>query len=253
MEKDRYLLSSLNNALGLLDLLSHASSLSLAELTHLSGMDKASVFRSLYTLEKNGYVQKLPEARYRLGMKFLYYGNLVAAQQDIVTAARPALQNLTLRCKLAVHLSCLNQERVVTICKEESPYDIQVTARVGMNAPAYATAMGQAILAFLPEKQLDVLLDRYTYKRYSPRSVTDQNQCRAILAEVRRSGYATDIDDRFPGFGSVACPVFDPSNHVIAAVGVVGLAQTIQDCTGNYVAELRKTASAITEAIREYN
>ena len=46
----------------------------------------------------------------------------------------------------------------VTICKEESPYDIQVTARVGMNAPAYATAMGQAILAFLPEKQLDVLL-----------------------------------------------------------------------------------------------
>lgn len=74
-----------------------------------------------------------------------------------------------------------------------------------------------------------------------------------ILAEVRRSGYATDIDDRFPGFGSVACPVFDPSNHVIAAVGVVGLAQTIQDCTGNYVAELRKTASAITEAIREYN
>ena len=90
MEKDRYLLSSLNNALCLLDLLSHASSLSLAELTHLSGMDKASVFRSLYTLEKNGYVQKLPEARYRLGMKFLYYGNLVAAQQDIVTAARPA-------------------------------------------------------------------------------------------------------------------------------------------------------------------
>ena len=110
MEKDRYLLSSLNNALCLLDLLSHASSLSLAELTHLSGMDKASVFRSLYTLEKNGYVQKLPEARYRLGMKFLYYGNLVAAQQDIVTAARPALQNLTLRCKLAVHLSCLNQD-----------------------------------------------------------------------------------------------------------------------------------------------
>lgn len=50
MEKDRYLLSSLNNALCLLDLLSHASSLSLAELTHLSGMDKASVFRSLYTL-----------------------------------------------------------------------------------------------------------------------------------------------------------------------------------------------------------
>ena len=190
MEKDRYLLSSLNNALCLLDLLSHASSLSLAELTHLSGMDKASVFRSLYTLEKNGYVQKLPEARYRLGMKFLYYGNLVAAQQDIVTAARPALQNLTLRCKLAVHLSCLNQERIVTICKEESPYDIQVTARVGMNAPAYATAMGQAILAFLPEKQLDVLLNRYTYKRHRPESMpgdTGRGATQRLCHRYRRS------------------------------------------------------------------
>ena len=91
MEKDRYLLSSLNNALCLLDLLSHASSLSLAELTHLSGMDKASVFRSLYTLEKNGYVQKLPEARYRLGMKFLLrkLGGGTAGYRD-GSSTRPA-------------------------------------------------------------------------------------------------------------------------------------------------------------------
>ena len=92
MEKDRYLLSSLNNALCLLDLLSHASSLSLAELTHLSGMDKASVFRSLYTLEKNGYVQKLPEARYRFGLRRLrrVYGQGAAGREDHRVGARSA-------------------------------------------------------------------------------------------------------------------------------------------------------------------
>ncbi len=94
MEKDRYLLSSLNNALCLLDLLSHASSLLGRTNSFVRNGQSQCISQSVH-IEKNGYVQKLPEARYRLGMKFLYYGNLVAAQQDIVTAARPALQNLT--------------------------------------------------------------------------------------------------------------------------------------------------------------
>ncbi|MFR1477936.1 MAG: hypothetical protein ACLSB9_20780 [Hydrogeniiclostridium mannosilyticum] len=70
---------------------------------------------------------------------------LAAAQQDRDgSSTRPA--ELTLR-KLAVHL-CLNQERIVTICKEESPHDDSGNGTSRQECPAYATAMGQAILAF---------------------------------------------------------------------------------------------------------
>lgn len=246
MEKDKYLLNSVNNALSLLDLLSHHRQLSLADISRLSGLDKSVAFRTMYTLEKNGYVDKSEDAQYCLGMKFLYYGNLVATRQDILSVARPMLQQLSINCKLAAHLGSLSGERVVTICKEESPYDIQVTARVGMNAPAYATAQGRAILAYLPELVLDDLISRFQFKTYSPRSITTVDQLKKLLAEVRRTGYAEDIDDRFPGFGSIACPIFDHTGMVTAAVGVVGLTQDIQSRQDGYLVELMYTAQTIS-------
>lgn len=246
MEKDKYLLGSLNTALGLLDTLGHCDKLSLADISARAGVNKSVAFRCLYTLEKNGFVEKTGDAQYTLGIKFLYYGNLLAARQDVVAIARPSLQQLAAKCKLAAHLSNLNRDRVVTIYKEESPYDIQVTARVGMNAPAYTTAMGRAILAHLPEQQLSDLLVGYKYRQYSPRSITSSEECRTLLSEVRRQGYATDYDDRFPGFGSVACPIFDHTGSVAAAVGLVGLAQTIQTNEMKYVADVKETAQMIS-------
>ncbi|MCD8153384.1 MAG: IclR family transcriptional regulator [Clostridiales bacterium] len=246
MEKDSYLLSTVNNALTVLDTLSHYKSLSLAEIHRQTGLDKASLFRILYTLEKNGYVEKIDGPQYRLGYKFFYYGNLVAMRQDIVSIARPLLQGFAFNHKLTIHMGTLNNGRVVTICKEESPYDIQVTARIGSNAPAYATAQGRAILAYIPEVRREALLEGYTYKKYSANSVTNAQQCRLLLDEVRQNGYASDIDDRFPGFGSIACPVFDYTGEPACAIGVVAIAQKIREQKKSFLPELRKTAEMIS-------
>lgn len=248
-EKDKYLLSSLNNALSLLDLLSHYKRLSLAQVAQLSGLDKSVVFRSLYTLEKNNYVEKDEDGQYSLGIKFLYYGGLVLQRQDITEVARPYLQSLTLRCKTAAHLANLNGSRVVTIQKEESPYDIQVTARVGMNAPAHTTAMGRVLLAWTPEEQLSILLPQLKFKHYSAASLTSEQELRRCLLLVRQQGYATDIDDRFPGFGSIACPIFDHTGSITAAVGLVGLSQSIRANQSVFYKELSQTALDISEAL----
>lgn len=248
-EKDKYLLSSLNNALSLLDLLSHYKCLTLAQVAQLSGLDKSVVFRCLYTLEKNGYVEKDTDGQYSLGIKFLYYGGLVLQRQDITEVARPYLQSLTLKCKIAAHLANLNGSRVVTIQKEESPYDIQVTARVGMNAPAHTTAMGRVLLAWTPEEQLTVILSQLQFKRYSPASLTSEAELRRYLMLVRQHGYATDIDDRFPGFGSIACPIFDHTGSITAAVGLVGLSQTIRTNQGTFCQELSQAALDISQAL----
>lgn len=249
MEKDKYLLGSVHNALTVMDLLSRHKSMSLAELHRQMDLDKSSVFRTLYTLEKGGYVEKTPDARYSLGMKFLYYGSLVADRQDLVAAARPYMQRLTAGCKLAAHLGRLNHSRVVTLHKEEPPYDIQVTARVGMSAPAHATAMGRAILSGLTEAQLEALLEGTAFKRYSDHSILSLEELRAALAAVRREGYAWEKDDRFPGFGSIACPLFDHTGRVCAAVGVVGMTRTIQEQWETCIAETKRTAAELSAAL----
>lgn len=77
-EKKPYLLSSVNNALKILDLLSVRDNIGVAEISRLLKLDKASVFKMLYTLEHRDYVIKTAGAKYRLGIKFTNYGNLVA-------------------------------------------------------------------------------------------------------------------------------------------------------------------------------
>ncbi|MCD8007252.1 MAG: IclR family transcriptional regulator [Oscillospiraceae bacterium] len=247
MEKDPYQLSTVTNSLAVMDTLSHYKSLSLAELQRQTGQGKSSLFRILCTLEKNGYIEKIDGPRYRLGYKFFYYGMLVEMRQDLVTVARPLLQKLAYSTKMTIHMGTLNRDRVVTICKEESPYDIQVTARIGSNAPAYASAMGQAILAYLPEEKREALIKGYTYKKYSDHSILNADECRRMLDEVRECGYGTDVDDRFTGFGSVACPVFDYSGEPVGAIGTVAIAQKIIAQKDIFLPELRETANAISK------
>ncbi|MCD8120480.1 MAG: IclR family transcriptional regulator [Lachnospiraceae bacterium] len=246
-KKDPYLLSTVSNTLGVLDLLSHYQGLTLAEIHRKTGQDKASLFRILYTLEKGGYVEKIEGAKYRLGYKFFFYGNRAALNSDIVQVARPFLQGLAFETKLAAHLGALHNGRIVTIHKEESPYDVQVTARVGSNAPAYATAQGQAILAFLPEERREHIIRDYTYRQYSTKSILNADECRKVLDEVRRLGYGTDIDDRFPGFGSYAVPIFDYSGEPVASVGVVATSERLREHKEEVVPKIFETARAISE------
>ncbi len=81
-KKKPYLLSSVNNALKILDLLSVRDNIGVAEISRLLKLDKASVFKMLYTLEHRDYVIKTADAKYRLGIKFTNYGNLCGRTAD---------------------------------------------------------------------------------------------------------------------------------------------------------------------------
>lgn len=116
---------------------------------------------------------------------------------------------------------------------------------MGSNAPAYATAMGP----YLPDEQLEPLLERFSYKRYSLRSGTDAAECRQLLRQARRLGYATDVDDRFPGFGSVACPIFNHTGQPTATVGLVGIAAVVERQLKSYLLQLRRASEEISRQL----
>ena len=245
-EKDKYLLSSVNNTLGLLDVLAANGSLSLAELGRLTDFDKTSLFRMMHTLEANGFVSKDADARYSLGLKLIYLGGAVVARQDITQVARPHMLAFCREKGLPVHLGRLSGARVVTTDVEMPLSDLQVTGRVGMSARAHSTAMGRAILANLPEAELGVLIEGFKFIPYTENSVTSADELRGLLDRARADGYATDANDRYRGFGSVAAPVFDFSGKCVAACGVVTLAQDVEKNAEAYGAAVKELASRIS-------
>ena len=96
MAGDQYLLSSVGNALDILDLLSRKEFLGVAEISKELKLGKTSVFRLLYTLEAKGFVLKDGHAKYMLSKKFSYFGDVVAQRRDDYALAKPELIKLRL-------------------------------------------------------------------------------------------------------------------------------------------------------------
>ena len=244
--KDKYLLSSVNNTLGLLDVLAKHGSMSLAELARTTGHDKASLFRMMHTLEANGFVSKDDDARYSLGLKLLYLGGSVVAHQDLTEVARPHMMAFCREKGISAHLARLSGTRVVTTEVETPAADLQVTGRIGMSARVHSTAMGRAILANMDEAELAHMMPSFKYVAYTPRSIKNDDELLAVLEKVRTDGYATDINDRYQGFGSIAAPIFDFSGRCVAACGIVTLAQAVEENLEAYAADIRELAHAIS-------
>ena len=244
--KDKYLLSSVNNTLGLLDVLAKHGSMSLAELARTTGHDKASLFRMMHTLEANGFVSKDDDARYSLGLKLLYLGGSVVAHQDLTEVARPRMMAFCREKGISVHLARLSGTRVVTTEVETPAADLQVTGRIGMSARVHSTAMGRAILANIDEAEVERMMPSFKYVAYTPRSIKNDDELLAVLEKVRMDGYATDINDRYQGFGSIAAPIFDFSGRCVAACGIVTLAQAVEENLEAYAADIRELANAIS-------
>ena len=251
-EKDDYLLSSLDNALKITDVLSHYSALSFSAICKETKFSKASVFRMLYTLEKNKYVEKNEDGSYSLGVKFLYYNNIVSSRHDVYNTSRPFLAGLALKTKLSTHLSILRENRVITILQETSPYGLSVVSRIGTNAAAHSTAMGRVLLSYLPEEGLDSYLEHVTFKKYSPNSILTADQLRASLADYKKKGYATDCNDRYPNYAGLATPIFDYTHQCIASIGVIVPASELKAAIRDHLAQLQETSQAISAAMGYY-
>jgi len=246
MGKDQYLLSSLDNALQLIDLLSEKEDLGLAEITKSLNMSKASVFRMLYTLEKRAFVKKSDDAKYDLGMKFVRYGTIVTERQNIVQKSRPYMQKLRDTFNETAHLAIITQSgKMVFIYKEYSASSIQMTARVGTEKEAYCTATGKVLLAYLPSGEQESIAHAYDYQQYTPNTIMSPESLLEELARIREQGYSVDNEESEVGLTCLSAPILDYRGQCVAALSLSGPTARMVDRKAELVAALKDAAGKI--------
>ena len=166
MKEDQYLLSSVSNTLDILDLLNDHEELSLAEICKKLHMGKTSAFRMLYTLEAKQFVYKTPDAKYRLGMKFVRFGSNISERQELMVLLRPVLQKLRDENNETSHLAILvDDTEIVFVGKEIGNTSIRMASQIGVRMPAYCTGTGKVLLAYLPEDRLYAALEKMTFNK----------------------------------------------------------------------------------------
>ncbi len=225
LNNDRPPVPALERALTILECLaSTRNGMSFAELAHRLGLAKSSTHVLLSTLERRGYIERaIPSRRYRFGLKLFSLANMAIAGVSLRDEARPYLQALMEKTKLTVHMAILDHDEAVLIEKVEPPGLIKLATWIGKRMDLHCTSLGKALLAHVPEKELDPLLGDRGLPKHNRRTIGSPRKLKQELRRIRKSGYATDDEEDEIGLRCVGVPVFNREAQVIAAISVAGL------------------------------
>src|SRR5579875_64821 len=158
---DPYQLQSLNRAVAVLDLLAESDApLSLADVCERMSLHKSTAHRALMVLERTRLIERTAENRFRLGLRLYELGSRAVEQIDLRARVQPWFRRLSAQVGETVHLGVLQKTTVVYLDKvEPSNRRVWLASRVGASNPVHCTAMGKAMLAFLPDHEIaDILL-----------------------------------------------------------------------------------------------
>lgn len=217
---DTYIVKPVFRALHLLKTLGEADAdLTLTEIAARAGVPKTTAFKYLRTLVECGFVAHDDGDRYRIGLVVWQLGQLSGDQRTIREIARPHLTALRERFDETVNLAVLNHHDIVYVEIVQSRRSLRMQAARGEHDPAYATALGKAMLAHLPATQWRSHVPNRLAPR-TPGTVTSLVALRAELDQIARRGYALDRGENEEGLSCIAAPVLGVERRLAGAISV---------------------------------
>ncbi|HVF63098.1 MAG TPA: IclR family transcriptional regulator [Casimicrobiaceae bacterium] len=195
--------------------------LTLSQIAALTELDLSAAQRFTFTLSALGYLIKDERTRkYELSPRLLMFTSRYLASSDIVPRAMPYLQQLARQTEEAVNLTVLDGPEVVFVQRIVSRYVLDPAFLVGSRLPAYATAPGLAMLATLPDAEVNALLATRPPVAHTRHTITAAGLIRARLIDIRKRGYAHTREEYFLGDFSVAVAILGSDGRAVGAINV---------------------------------
>ncbi|CAG9614931.1 HTH-type transcriptional regulator XynR [Bacillus rhizoplanae] len=226
MEKRDYLLHSVKNAMRILRLFSmDEPELGVTQIASRIGLNKSSTHRLISTLLKEEYLEKNERnSKYRLGLSLLGLHGVITNTMEIYRESLPILQDLVEQLGETVHINVLEGNDVVYLHKVECKHPVRLLSDIGKRNPAYCSSAGKVILAYQSEDLINTVLHSKLIP-YGPNTITVPKKLRENLMDIKRIGYSIAIEELHEGVVSIAVPVRDYTENVVAAISVVGPTQ----------------------------
>ncbi len=222
--------------------------LTLSEVAELTGFTRATARRFLLTLESLNYVGSTGR-HFFLRPKVLELGFAFLSSYNLVSISQNHLEALANELRESCSASALEGESVIYICRAATNRIMTVNLSVGHSLPAYATSMGRVLLSALSDKDLDSFLKTYKRPKLTSRTITDAEELKKVILQVRKQGWAVNEQELEEGVQSVAVPVHDKSGKIVIAVNVSAHASRvpIERLVSEFLPKLQKCAVEIEE------
>lgn len=248
VEHGRYRILALDRALGLLTLVAEQPGLPLTELASRSSTSPSQTLKILATLEGRGLVVKTPDKTYQLGYGAQRLGYLAARRDPVVAVAGPTLEALRDASGESAHLLLRDGLEAVIADVRESKQAVRVVSPIGTRWKLHAGGSGKLFLAFGSAELMDRLLEQ-PLDAYTELSETDPGLLRHDVARVKRQKVAVSIGDFEAGAFSVAAPVFDKEDRMLASIAVAGPLSRFNSDAERRLRSLTRDAGAALAAV----
>jgi len=218
--------------------------MSIAQLSHKTGIPRAAVRRCLYTLRELGYVECTDGRNYALRPKLLGLGHAYLSSTPMVVTAQPLLDRVSEAVNESCSFATLEGEDILYLARSLTSRIISVTLNVGSRLPAYCTSIGYVMLAHLPPQELDQYLAKVKLKPYTERTITSPAKLREQLELVRSQDYAIADQLLEMSVRSIAVPVRNAAGTVVAGMNVIVQAArvSLRDMRSLYLPPLQAAA-----------
>ncbi|MEO3388428.1 IclR family transcriptional regulator [Mesorhizobium sp. CAU 1741] len=216
-----YTIAAVDRAMTVLEALGERSEQGVTDLSKTLGMTKSLVFRLLHTLEARGFVTRDPNtSTFSLGYRVGVLGERMGHHGSLVYAARPVMEKVRDQTSETVNLVIREGTRSLNIANKQGHHSMRIYSHIG-HGPLYAGGGSLVVLAHSGDAVLDQLLAT-PLEQLTPKTVTEPEKLRLLLARIRAQGYNIALDDMIDGAFAVAAPIRDSHDEVIAALSIAG-------------------------------
>ncbi len=204
------------------ELVINGEPISLSNLSNKTEINISTVYRLLNTMSNMGYVKQDENDHYYIGHFAYKIANIINDSFDIKEFVHPFLEEIVYSCNETANLTLLHNYQVLYTDQVESSHMLKIIIESGELKPAYCTAAGKILLAYLNKQRLMKYLDKTEFIQYSKNTVIEPAILLQVLKKIKEQKFAVEIEEFEEGVIGVAAPILDINKKLQGAICISG-------------------------------
>lgn len=187
------------------------------------GLARPSAHRLLVSLADEGLVDRDPATgRWLLGPELYLLGARARPRYDVTDQAAPSVRRLAETTGESAFLSARRGDETVCLLREDGSFPLRShVLHVGIRFPLGVASAGLALLAYLPDEEVEEVLARVDLTPYGDAHAP--SAVRQRVRRTRRDGYALNPGLLVEGSWGMAAAVFDDQERPRWALSLTGV------------------------------
>jgi len=197
------------------------TSFTVTDISQKIGLPKSTTYRIIQALTSKGLLDNVDAHQYTLGHQLIRWGFISQSSINLRNLALPTMTSLMEATGETSILSMRFGYTGIWIEMVECRQPVRLVMRIGERLSLHAGASSKILWAFLPEKQIDDILEIIELLPLEKNTITDPHKMREELAEIRKRGYAISFEETDKESMGVAAPIYNHQGQPVAGIGII--------------------------------